>query len=174
VEEATTAQLQSVVDQIQRRGAADPTVDQGPTTGPGTVVVLHGDDADGRRSTASSLADALHLELHRVDADRIISRWLGETERNLRRVFDEMQGSEAVLFFDEADALFDRGGDIPKRGPRDPRRDAVAAWIAHLRAHRGVVVVGMGAAAASVDAVFGRLPAVVRVDLGPSPDPDED
>jgi SpoVK/Ycf46/Vps4 family AAA+-type ATPase len=174
VDEGTSAQLRSVVDQIQRRGAPAPGSDDGPSTNHGTVVVVHGDDADGRRSTASTLADALHLELHRVDADRIISRWLGETERNLRRVFDESAGSKAVLYFDEADALFDRGGDAPKRGPRDPRRDAVAAWIAHLRAHRGVVVVGMGAAAASVDAVFGRLPAVVRVDLGPSPEPEDD
>jgi SpoVK/Ycf46/Vps4 family AAA+-type ATPase len=174
VDEGTSAQLRSVVDQIQQRGAPNPNGDPGATTGQGTVVVLHGDDADGRRSTASTLADALHLELHRVDADRIISRWLGETERNLRRVFDETEGTKAVLYFDEADALFDRGGDIPKRGPRDPRRDAVAAWIAHLRAHRGVVVVGMGAAPASVDAVFGRLPTVVRLDLGPSPEPEDE
>jgi len=172
VEVDASVQLKSAVEQIQRRATGEAGVPVG--SGNGTVVVVVGNDADGRRATASDLASALHLELNRIDSGRIISRWLGETERNLRKVFDASERSDAVLFFDEADALFDRGDDAPKRGPRDPRRDAVAAWIAHLRAHRGVVVVGTGAKASAMDAVFGRIPDVVRIDLGPSPEPEDD
>jgi SpoVK/Ycf46/Vps4 family AAA+-type ATPase len=176
VDAEVTDQLRSVVDQIQQRVANAANGDTSDLNNrPGSVVVLVGDDAEGRRSAASHLADALHLGLQRVDAGRLVSRWLGETERNLRKVFDERVGKAPdVLFFDEADALFVGGDDTPKRGPRDPRRDAVAAWVAHLRAERGVVVVGMAGAKGIVDAAFSRMPSALRVDLGPSPEVEDE
>src|SRR6185436_3066512 len=58
------------------------------------------------------VASELRLDLYKVDLSQIVSKYIGETEKQLRHVFDEAQGSDAILFFDEADALFGKRSEV--------------------------------------------------------------
>src|SRR5262249_29024919 len=58
------------------------------------------------------------LDLYRVDLSRVVSKWIGETEKHLSRLFDEAQASGAVLFFDEADALFGKRSEVKEAHDR--------------------------------------------------------
>ena len=64
-----------------------------------------------RSSVAEALATQLHRTVQRIDLSKVVSPHIGETEKNLARVFAEAEGKEWVLFFDEADALFSERGD---------------------------------------------------------------
>ena len=80
--------------------------------------------APARRMAAEVLASELGLDLYRIDLAGVVSKYIGETEKNLRAVFDAAEASGAILFFDEADALFGKR----TRGQGQPRP---------LRQHRG-------------------------------------
>jgi vesicle-fusing ATPase len=71
-------------------------------------ALFAGPPGTGKTMCASAMADALGCEVFRVDLSRVISKWIGETEKNLSRVFDEAERSGAILLFDEADSLFAR------------------------------------------------------------------
>jgi uncharacterized protein len=128
-------------------------------------LVIVGADGTGRGLVAQALADEAGASLYRIDLAAVVSRYIGETEKNLRRLFDRAEETGAVLFFDEADALFgkrteaadedDRGSTDaatgkgePRHGGRRTRRksDAEAALEAARRliaAYAGIVAFGV-------------------------------
>ncbi len=74
--------------------------------GRGITALFAGSSGTGKTMAAEVLASQLQLDLYRVDLASMVSKYIGETEKNLRRVFEAAQRSGAILFFDEADALF--------------------------------------------------------------------
>jgi ATPase family associated with various cellular activities (AAA) len=78
----------------------------------GVRVLFPGKDPPRRLVAAQSLARGLGKNLYRVDLNTVVSEYIGETEKNLGRVFDAVKGNPAVLFFDEADALFGKRTDV--------------------------------------------------------------
>jgi SpoVK/Ycf46/Vps4 family AAA+-type ATPase len=78
----------------------------------GVRVLLSGPPGTGKTLSAEVLAHELGVDLLLVDIARIVSKWIGETEKNLAEVFDAAERSQAVLFFDEADALFGRRTEV--------------------------------------------------------------
>ncbi len=74
--------------------------------GRGLGALFHGPPGTGKTMAASIIARELGKDLYSVDLSRVVSKWVGETEKNLASVFDEARDSDAVLLFDEADALF--------------------------------------------------------------------
>lgn len=80
--------------------------------GRGVSVLLSGPSGTGKTMAAEVVARDLDLDLFRVDLSRIVSKYIGETEKNLRAVFDAAETSGAVLFFDEADALFGKRSEV--------------------------------------------------------------
>ena len=64
---------------------------------------------------AEVIAGDLGLDLYEIDLSRVVSKYIGETEKNLSRVFDDAQSSNAILFFDEADALFGKRSEVEGR-----------------------------------------------------------
>jgi SpoVK/Ycf46/Vps4 family AAA+-type ATPase len=79
---------------------------------PGLSALFSGPPGTGKTMCASIVARELDMELFRVDLSRIVSKYIGETEKNLARVFDEAQRSHAVILFDEADSLFARRTEV--------------------------------------------------------------
>lgn len=61
---------------------------------------------------AGILAGELGLKLHKIDLSTVVSTYIGETEQNLARIFDEAESSNAILFFDEADAVFGKRSEV--------------------------------------------------------------
>jgi SpoVK/Ycf46/Vps4 family AAA+-type ATPase len=83
---------------------------------PCVAAVFHGSRGTGKTLAAGVVSRALGQDLYRVDLQSVIGRYLGETERNLRRVFEIAESNGAVLFFDQADKLFSRRADAAE-GP---------------------------------------------------------
>jgi hypothetical protein len=80
--------------------------------GLGVSALFAGDSGTGKTMAAETLADRLDLDLYRIDLSAVVSKYIGETEKNLRNVFDAAEAGGAILFFDEADALFGKRSDV--------------------------------------------------------------
>ncbi|MBL8893247.1 MAG: ATP-binding protein, partial [Rhizobiales bacterium] len=80
--------------------------------GRGISVLLSGPSGVGKTMAAEVVAGDLALDLYRIDLSRVVSKYIGETEKNLRAVFDAAEASGAVLLFDEADALFGKRSEV--------------------------------------------------------------
>jgi hypothetical protein len=78
----------------------------------GISALFAGPPGTGKTMCASVIAAELDMELFRVDLSRVVSKWIGETEKNLARVFDEADRSHAVVLFDEADSLFAKRTEV--------------------------------------------------------------
>jgi SpoVK/Ycf46/Vps4 family AAA+-type ATPase len=78
----------------------------------GVSALFAGPPGTGKTMSASVMARELDMELFRVDLSRVVSKWIGETEKNLGKVFDEAQRSNAIILFDEADSLFSKRTDV--------------------------------------------------------------
>lgn len=78
----------------------------------GISVLFAGPSGTGKTMAAEVLANELESGLYRVDLSAIVSKYLGETEKNLQRVFETAESKGAILFFDEADALFGKRTEV--------------------------------------------------------------
>jgi hypothetical protein len=78
----------------------------------GAVVVLRGNDRAAHTMAAAAIANELACDLYRVDLRRVVSKYIGETEKNLDRILNAAEAVGGVLLFDEADALFGRRTDV--------------------------------------------------------------
>jgi AAA+ superfamily predicted ATPase len=107
--------------------------------GQGLKVLFSGESGTGKTMAAQALAHELGLELFRVDLATVISKYVGETEKNLDRIFDAAQGSNAILFFDEADALFGRRSDVSDSHDRYANIE-VAYLLQRMEGYDGAII----------------------------------
>lgn len=80
--------------------------------GLGATALFAGSSGTGKTMAAEAIAAELDLDLYQIDLASVVSKYIGETEKNLRRIFDAAEESGAVLLFDEADALFGKRGEV--------------------------------------------------------------
>ena len=80
--------------------------------GLGLTALFAGEPGTGKTMVAGLIADELGLDLYQVDLSRIVSKWVGETEKNLASLFDAAEAGHAILLFDEADSLFAKRTDV--------------------------------------------------------------
>ena len=103
------------------------------------VLVLSGSTALRRRKAAETLAETLKVDLFRVDLSAVVSQYIGETEQNLNDVFDKAEASGAILFFDEADALFGTGSKVKDAHDRYINAET-AHFLQRIESHNGIVI----------------------------------
>jgi DNA polymerase III delta prime subunit len=108
------AQLRELCDQFARREAV---LDrwgfrQKLASATGINALFAGPSGTGKTMAAEVIAGALGLDLYRIDLAAVVSKYIGETERNLERIFTAAENANAILFFDEADALFGRRSEV--------------------------------------------------------------
>ena len=82
------------------------------SSGKGVNALLAGTSGTGKTMAAEVIANELGLELYKVDLAGVVSKYIGETEKNLERIFDAAEQANAILFFDEADALFGKRSEV--------------------------------------------------------------
>jgi ATP-dependent 26S proteasome regulatory subunit len=107
--------------------------------GKGLNVLFTGPPGTGKTMAAGIIAGALGLDLYRIDLSMLVSKFIGETEKNLARVFTEAEASNAILFFDEADALFGRRGEVRDSHDRYANLE-VAYLLQRMDEYEGVVI----------------------------------
>jgi len=107
-------QLQEIAAQVEHRSQVYETWGFGEklSRGRGISALFSGPSGTGKTMAAEVLAAHLQLSLYRIDLAGVVSKYIGETEKNLRRVFDAAEESGAILFFDEADALFGKRVEV--------------------------------------------------------------
>ncbi|HQR20527.1 MAG TPA: ATP-binding protein [Burkholderiaceae bacterium] len=109
------------------------------TTARGLAVVFQGAPGSGTTLAAQVLAQALALPLVRVDLAAVVSKYIGETEKNLAALFDRAEKADALLLFDEADALFGRRSEV--RDSHDRYANAAVDYLLQrIAAHDGALV----------------------------------
>ena len=107
-------QLREVAAQVAQRHRVYETWGFGAqmSRGKGISALFAGPSGTGKTMAAEILANALNLDLYRIDLSGVVSKYIGETEKNLKQVFDAAEQSGAILFFDEADALFGKRTEV--------------------------------------------------------------
>lgn len=105
-------------------------------------LLLEGRDREQQLAAATYLGDLLKVDIYRVDLSKIISKYIGETEKNIDRIFDQAAMGSFLLFFDEADALFGKRSEV--RDSHDRYANVVIAYfLRKLREHRGWSVIAV-------------------------------
>ncbi len=126
----------------------------GRGTGLGSTAIFSGPSGTGKTFAAEIIANDLGLDLYRVDLSAVVSKYIGETEKNLRRVFDAADHGAAVLLFDEADALFGKRTEVRDSHDRYANVE-VSYLLQRMEAYRGLAILTTNMAEA-IDAAFLR------------------
>ena len=105
--------------------------------GRGMTALFAGGSGTGKTMAAQVLARELGLDLFRVDLSRVMSKYIGETEKNLSQLFDDAAASGAVLFFDEADALFGKRSEVKDAHDRYANLE-ISYLLQRMEEHEGV------------------------------------
>jgi SpoVK/Ycf46/Vps4 family AAA+-type ATPase len=107
--------------------------------GLGISALFAGASGTGKTMAAEVLANELYLDLYRIDLAGVVSKYIGETEKNLRRVFDAAEDGGAVLLFDEADALFGKRSEVKDSRDRYANIE-VSYLLQRMEAYRGLAI----------------------------------
>jgi hypothetical protein len=105
----------------------------------GPVALFSGPSGTGKTFSAAVLATELGWPLYRVDLGCLVSKYIGETEKNLNRLFDAAHGQPMILQFDEADSLFSKRGEVKEARDRYANME-VSHLLARIESHQGPVI----------------------------------
>ncbi|HEY7430132.1 MAG TPA: ATP-binding protein [Streptosporangiaceae bacterium] len=128
--------------------------------GLGTTALFAGPSGTGKTMAAEVIAHELGLNLVVVDLSQVVSKYIGETEKNLRRVFDAAEDGAAVLLFDEADTLFGKRTEVRDSHDRYANLE-VGYLLQRMESFRGLAILTTNARSALDQAFLRRLRAIV-------------
>jgi SpoVK/Ycf46/Vps4 family AAA+-type ATPase len=129
--------------------------------GLGISALFAGASGTGKTLAAEVLAHELRLDLYRIDLSQVVSKYIGETERNLRRVFDAAEEGGAVLLFDEADALFGKRSEVKDSHDRYANIE-ISYLLQRMEAYRGLAILTTNLKSALDPAFLRRLRFVIQ------------
>jgi ATP-dependent 26S proteasome regulatory subunit len=150
------AQLHEIVDTVRGRSLVLEAwgVGQKLASSAGVTVLFAGPPGTGKTMSAEIIASELGLDLYKIDLSTIVSKYIGETEKNLERIFSDAQSSNAILFFDEADAIFGKRSEVKDAHDRYANIE-VSYLLQRMEAYDGVTVLATNLRA-NLDEAFTR------------------
>jgi AAA+ superfamily predicted ATPase len=166
--EANRRQLRELLDRIRLRSRDEHEAMLGVALGrsKGLLALFAGPSGTGKTLAAEIIAAQQGLDLYKIDASMVVSKWLGETEKNLGRVFADAEGSDALLFFDECDSLFGQRGEISEA--RDRWANLQTNYLLQrIEEYSGTVILATNLRQNIDDAFLRRIHVVVEF---PAPD----
>lgn len=122
--------------------------------GRGLSILFAGAPGTGKTMCAQVIARELNMQLYKVNISQIVSKYIGETEKNLQAVFQEARNSSSILFFDECDAIFSKRSDVKDAHDRNANVE-VAYLLQQIEDHDGVCVLATNLMQ-NIDAAFMR------------------
>jgi hypothetical protein len=129
--------------------------------GLGISALFAGESGTGKTMAAEVIASHLRLGLYRIDLSAVVSKYIGETEKNLRRLFDAAEDGGAILFFDEADALFGKRSEVRDSHDRYANIE-INYLLQRIEAYRGLAILATNMKGALDPAFMRRLRFVVN------------
>lgn len=124
--------------------------------GLGISALFAGESGTGKTMAAEVIANELQLNLYRIDLSAVVSKYIGETEKNLRRLFDAAEDGGAILFFDEADALFGKRSEVKDSHDRYANIE-INYLLQRMEAYRGLAILATNMKSALDTAFMRRL-----------------
>ncbi|CAB3803404.1 ATP-dependent zinc metalloprotease FtsH [Paraburkholderia caffeinitolerans] len=128
--------------------------------GLGISALFAGESGTGKTMAAEVIASELRLNLYRIDLSAVVSKYIGETEKNLRRLFDAAEDGGAILFFDEADALFGKRSEVKDSHDRYANIE-INYLLQRMEAYRGLAILATNLKSALDQAFLRRLRFIV-------------
>jgi len=160
---AQTAVLRDITRQLRHRdlvyrqwGFAETS-----SRGLGLCALFAGESGTGKTMAAEAIANEARLDLYRIDLATVVSKYIGETEKNLKRLFDGAEASGAVLLFDEADALFGKRSEVKDSHDRYANIE-IAYLLQRIEAYRGLAILTTNMKSALDRAFLRRIRFVVQ------------
>jgi len=134
-------QLLEIFNQVKYRARVydEWGFDQKLALGKGLNVLFAGPSGTGKTMAADILAGELRVDLYKIDLATVVSKYIGETEKNLARIFAEAETSNAILFFDEADALFGKRSEVRDAHDRYANIE-ISYLLQRMEEYDGVVI----------------------------------
>jgi hypothetical protein len=155
--------LHDIVVQVRQRTRVYETWGFGrrSSQGLGISVLFAGSSGTGKTLAAEVLARQLALDVYRIDLSQVVSKYIGETEKNLHRVFEAAEEGGAVLLFDEADALFGKRSEVKDSHDRYANIE-VSYLLQRMEAYRGLAILTTNLKSALDPAFLRRIRFVVE------------
>lgn len=156
------AQLHAIAAQVRQRGRVydDWGFAARHNRGLGISVLFAGESGTGKTMAAEVIARELRLDLFRIDLSAVVNKYVGETEKNLRRLFDAAEGGGAILLFDEADALFGKRTEVKDSHDRYANLE-VNYLLQRMESYRGMAILATNLKSSLDRAFLRRLRFVV-------------
>jgi SpoVK/Ycf46/Vps4 family AAA+-type ATPase len=136
---------------------------------PGFRTLFYGPPGTGKTLTASLLGKSSGLDVYRIDLSMVVSKFIGETEKNLANVFDQAENKNWILFFDEADALFGKRTQTSSSNDRHANQE-VSYLLQRVEDFPGVVILATNLKANLDDAFSRRFQSMIYF---PIPGPEQ-
>ena len=128
---------------------------------PGYKVLFHGPPGTGKTMTAALLGKLYKLDVYRIDLSMVVSKYIGETEKNLEKVFKKAENKNWILFFDEADALFGKRTSISDAHDKYANQE-IAYLLQRLEDYPGLVILASNMRNNVDEAFTRRLQAIIH------------
>lgn len=158
-----TTLLHQIADQVRHRHRVYETwgFHRRMNRGLGISTLFAGESGTGKTMAAEVIANELRLDLYRIDLSAVVSKYIGETEKNLRRLFDAAEDGGAILFFDEADALFGKRSEVKDSHDRYANIE-INYLLQRIESYRGLAILATNFKNAIDTAFLRRLRFVVN------------
>ena len=134
---------------------------------PGYKALFYGPPGTGKTLTATLLGNKLLKDVYRIDLSKVVSKYIGETEKNMSKIFDKAENKEWILFFDEADALFGKRTGVDDAQDRYANQE-VSYLLQRIESHDGLVILATNMKNNIDDAFVRRFQSMINFPL-PSP-----
>lgn len=155
--------LRQIADQVRQRGVVydEWGFRQRMNRGLGIMALFAGKSGTGKTMAAEVLANDLRLNLYRIDLSAVVSKYIGETEKNLRRLFDAAEDGGAILFFDEADALFGSRSQVKDSHDRYANIE-INYLLQRMEAYKGLAILATNMKSSMDEAFTRRLRFIIN------------
>jgi SpoVK/Ycf46/Vps4 family AAA+-type ATPase len=155
--------LYQIAEQIRRRSRVyqEWGFHKRMNRGMGISALFAGESGTGKTMAAEVIANDLQLNLYRIDLSAVVNKYIGETEKNLRRLFDAAEDGGAILFFDEADALFGKRSEVRDSHDRYANIE-VNYLLQRMEAYRGLAILATNLKGSLDHAFMRRLRFIVN------------
>jgi hypothetical protein len=158
-----TTLLREIAAQVRQRNKVydDWGFERKMNRGFGISALFAGDSGCGKTMAAEVIANELRLNLYRIDLSAVVNKYIGETEKNLRRLFDAAEEGGSILFFDEADALFGKRSEVKDSHDRYANIE-INYLLQRIEAFSGLAILATNMKSALDTAFMRRLRFVVN------------
>lgn len=165
IDESQMNIIKTLVSRVKNRNLIDEEWGFGDKIpyGKGVSLILYGPPGTGKTMAAQVMAKEIGMALYRVDLSQLVDKYVGETEKNIGKIFDAASDGNVILFFDEADALFSRRTEVSSSNDKHANTE-VAYLLQKIEQHDGVTLLATNRFSDFDSAFVRRITYAVKMD----------